>query len=228
MKKNDLLKLYNQQYFSERENLPNPLLNTLDILLRKNGIVNILEVGAGSGKLMKHLKKEGYHVEGIDISPIAAKLSGAKVASATKIPFKDKQFDCVIAISIIEHLSKADGKVFIREAGRVLKNGGLIFIVTPNFSSPARYLKKEKWFGYSDKTHIFFYTPLRLRKLLLDNGFLNVHLTFKIRSSKLEWPLPPFVHKFPAPLKYLINLCLVSTPLTLIRDSIWVSANKIK
>jgi ubiquinone/menaquinone biosynthesis C-methylase UbiE len=225
MKKN-LLKLYDKQYFSERDYLPSHLLNTLEIFLKENKVKDVLEVGAGSGKLMKALRERGYSVEGIDISPISAKLSGAKVASATKIPFKAQSFDCLLAISIIEHLSKKDGEIFINEARRVLRNNGVIFIVTPNFSSPARYLKKEKWFGYSDKSHIFFYTPKSLRKLLLKNNFKNVKLTFKITSSKLEWPLPAVFYKLPTPFRYLTNYLLISTPLALVRDSIWVGGNK--
>lgn len=216
------INLYNKEYFSERDYLPSHLANVLEILLKENNIKKILEVGVGSGKLMKYLRKKGYEVKGIDVSPISAKLTGSVIASATKIPFKDSSFDCVLGISIIEHLSKNEGEQFIKEAYRVLKNKGIIFLVTPNFSSPLRYLYGKKWFGFSDRSHIFFYTPHSLKKILNKNNILQVVFKFKINSSQLDWPVPAFIHKFPSVIKYLINYLLVSTGLGLFRDSFWV------
>lgn len=221
-------KMYDTNYFSERDYIPHHLINVLEIIFKKNKINTILEVGVGSGKLMKKLKEDGYTIKGIDISPVAAKLSGARVASATKIPFAKDKFDCVLAISIIEHLTEKEGKIFIKEANRVLKNKGILFIVTPNFSSPLRHIKKDKWFGYSDKTHVFFYTPNSLKKLLNINKFVNVNIAFKITSSSMEWPLPRLFHNSPKIIKYLINFLLVSTPLAYFRDSFWIEGQKSK
>lgn len=218
---------YNAKYFKEREYVPEHILNAIDNVLHRKKGLHILEVGCGSGIVMRKLRKLGYIVDGIDISPVAVKLSGGKLASATKIPFGDKKFDCVVAISIIEHLYEKEGGKFINEARRVLKDNGIIFIVTPNFASPFRLLKGKQWIGYSDSTHVFFYTPFSLKKLLENNGFTHTKLLFKVTTPILEWPLPRFFQKFPNFLKLAINFFFATTPFAFIsRDSFWIASQK--
>ena len=218
--------VYDRNYMIERDYLPGHLLNSLEHFFRENNVKNILEVGVGSGKLMKTLRRIGYEIEGIDISPASAELTGVQVASATDIPFADGSFDCVLGISIIEHLNKEDGTCFVNEAKRVLKQEGVIFLVTPNFSSPLRYLQGENWFAYSDKTHIFFYSPKTLKQLFQTIGFYSIKSTFKTTISSLEWPLSPFFQKLPSFLRWLVNYLLISSPFAFYRDSFWISGKK--
>lgn len=219
---------YNRDYMIERDYLPDHLLNTLEHFFHENGVKKILEVGVGSGKLMKALRRMGYEVDGIDISPASAELADAQVASATNIPFVDDSFDCVLGISIIEHLTREAGICFINEAKRVLKQDGVIFLVTPNFSSPLRYLQRENWFAYSDKTHIFFYSPKTLKKLLHNREFYELKCTFKTTTASLEWPLPSFFQRLPVFFKRLVNHIFISSPLAFYRDSFWISGKKRK
>lgn len=228
MRKKEIIKLYDKKYFEERNFLISSYVNVIDNLLAEHKIKNVLDVGVGSGLLMKYLKKRGYDVQGIDISPESAKISGAIIASATKIPFKKNEFDCVLGISIIEHLTQKEGIKFVKEINRVLKPKGIVFLITPNYASPLRYVRGNNWYGYSDRSHIFFYTPRSLRKLLLDNNFEHIRLKFKITISELEWPLPSYFHKLPDWCKYIINYLFVSTPFALIRDSVWISGRKVK
>jgi len=222
----DFLAYYDHSYIIERDYLSANLLNSLHLFLLQNGVKKILEVGVGSGKCMKSLQKLGFLVKGIDISPAAAKIAGVQVASATDIPYKNKSFDCIIGISIIEHLNQNDGIRFIKEAKRVLKNNGVIFLVTPNFSSPLRYFQGKNWFGFSDKSHLFFYTPKTLKKLLIDLNFNTIKCTFKTTVSALDWQLPSFIKKSPVIIRRLINYILISSNIALFRDSFWISAKK--
>ncbi len=217
---------YDRDYMIERDYFPDHLLNTLEHFFRENGVKKILEVGVGSGKLMQALRKMGFEVEGIDISSASAELAGAQVASATDIPFANDSFDCVLGISIIEHLTQEDGTRFVNEARRVLKNGGVLFLVTPNFSSPLRYIQGKNWFAYSDKTHIFFYSPKTLKQLLCTGGFYESKCTFKTTASSLEWPLPSFFQKLPVLFKRLVNYIFISSPLAFYRNSFWISGKK--
>ena len=175
-KQQEVASAYNRDYMIERDYMPEHLLNVLQHFFNENGVKKILEVGVGSGKTMKALRSLGYNVDGIDISPASAELSGVQVASATKIPFAQDSFDCVLGISIIEHLTKAEGIRFIEEARRVLKNSGVIFLVTPNFSSPLHYLQGKKWFAYSDVTHVCFYSPKTLKTFSLREVFTKLNV----------------------------------------------------
>jgi SAM-dependent methyltransferase len=218
--------MYDEAYFAERDRLPSLIALTAEKLLHECHVRRVLEVGMGTGRLMKFLRESGYSVEGMDRSPISARIARGVVGSATHIPFVGSSFDSLIAVSLIEHLSFEEGTRFVGEIYRVLRPGGVMFIVTPNFSSPLRYFQGNRWFGYMDKTHLAFYTPRRMRHLLGLHGFRSIRFTFRIDSVELEWPLPGFFYRLPPRLKRLVNHLLVATPLALCRDSFWVAACK--
>lgn len=210
---------YNEQYFSKRDYLDLNIANTIAILMRDKGLKKVLDVGCGIGKLVQFLNNEGFHAYGCDSAYIAietAKKINKKNtiirATATKLPFKKNSFDLISAVSIIEHLTKKKVDVFINEAKRILKPHGFIFIVTPNFASPWRFIQGKKWFGYSDPTHITFFTPLSLSNLLKQYGFYNPKFWFKT-SDPSYW-------------KNFAYYLLFSTPFCFIRNSFWIAAQK--
>lgn len=117
----------------------------------------ILEVGCGNGKhLSSLLDKKGFRVYGIDISPSAIKLAKERVklsgiegkllaggvensnsgpfgavnlavGDATDLQFDDNFFDVVFLFHILGHLSDKEREKAIREAFRVLKEGGICY-----------------------------------------------------------------------------------------------------
>ena len=149
------------------------------------------------------------------------------MASATALPYKNNSFQMITAISIIEHLNQIDAVKFVKEARRVLKNDGYIFMVTPNYSSIFRLIQGKNWFGYSDPTHINFFTPRSLEQLLVKTGFYKVKNRFKIKYQKsLDWEFPKPLNNSPKFLKsFAVNL-LYDSPLTFIRNGFWIQAQK--
>jgi len=225
---------YDKQYFNIRDTLPHNLALTLKIFIRDKKITHILDVGCGSGRLVKYFNDNGLKAIGCDPSPNAIKMA-LKInpnksiikAPATRLPFKDHTFDLVTSISVIEHLTKRETIQFILESKRVLSQNGYIFIVTPNYLTPLRILQKDNWFGFKDPTHINFYTPLDLSKILTKNGFNNIKLQYKTKYHKsFDWEFPSFYSNLPIFIKRLLIYLFFSTPVTLIRNSFWISARK--
>lgn len=220
-------KNYNQKYFSERESMPKYMLEEIGFILKKNGVKKVLDVGSGSGALVKYLNKKGFHAKGCDSSDEAVKISGHIRASATKLPFENESFEAVLAISLIEHLTSKQGEKFIKESFRILEPGGTLFLVTPNFNSPLRFLLQKKWFGYKDPTHVNFFTLYSLSKLLAGEKFTDIRYTHPVKPNlSFDWPIPVNVQKFPRLVKILLNFLFISTPATLLRDSLWIKAVK--
>lgn len=222
--------LYNKKYFDERDTLDLLIAESIALFMKNRNLQTVLDVGCGTGKLVKFLNDNNFSAAGCDLYnealEIAKKINKKKEivkANATKLPFRNESFDFVIGISVIEHLSKKDGILFLHEAKRILKPNGYIFLVTPNFNSPLRFLLKEKWFGFSDPTHKTFYTQQTLSKRLRENGFIQIQLWFQIPKNSIYNP----IIKTPFPLKQFITYLFFSTPLTFVRDSFWIAGQKI-
>lgn len=121
-------------------------------------IKSILDAGCGTGFLAKKLEKHGK-VFAIDISPHAIKFAKRrkirpKLASVTKIPFKDNHFDLLVSIDVLYHKRVDDDEKALKEFYRVLKPGGILILRLPAYKwlklahdkivhTRARYEKNE-------------------------------------------------------------------------------------
>lgn len=81
---------------------------------------------------LKHRVKESVvcdvSIEGLR----SAKTLGLQTvkSSVTHLPFRDNSFDVVLNVHVLEHV--VDDSRAIRETGRVVKRGGLLYVGTPN------------------------------------------------------------------------------------------------
>ncbi|MDW7679969.1 MAG: class I SAM-dependent methyltransferase [bacterium] len=104
--------------------------------------LKILDVGCGTGLLMRDLLKSGHDVIGIDLSTqmlIDTKKSingffqiNSSIANGDveRLPFKDNTFDLITSIGVLEYLCSDDDG--INEMTRVVKNEGHIIASLPN------------------------------------------------------------------------------------------------
>lgn len=227
-------KNYNRQYFLQRDHVAPSMARSIEIFMKKNKLKKVLDVGCGSGQMIKFLCSCGFEAKGVDIAKDAVilanklnKKSVTKIGTATKIPYKNKSFDLIISISVIEHLTKKEARLFLNEAKRVLRPDGFIFLVTPNFATPIRFFQGKNWFGYNDPTHINFFTPWKLAKELKKYGFYKQKLFFKTDYNvSFDWEFPFPIRKFPKWLRTLIIYLIFSTPFSLVRNSFWIAAQK--
>jgi ubiquinone/menaquinone biosynthesis C-methylase UbiE len=104
----------------------------------------LLDVGCGNGRLLDFLS--GITYTGIDLSPTLIQIaqerypewsSQFQVADMHALPFSDASFDRVVAISSLYH---SPNRVFrqraLREMFRVLRPGGMVFLVNWNSWQP--------------------------------------------------------------------------------------------
>lgn len=230
----DTKKKYDKTYFERRDLLIVHMAEVIRDLMNKNKLRKVLDVGCGTGLLVKYLKDSGFNAHGCDNSPEALKkarkINLKKIisyASATKLPYPNGFFDLVTAISLIEHLRKTEVEKFIKETRRILSPSGFIFIVTPNYSTPIRFIQGKMWFGYNDPTHINFFSLNDLSKLLKKHGFKNLQTKFRIRFRKsVNWEFPYPFSMLPTTFKKTAISLLFNSPLSIIRNSIWVVAQK--
>ena len=67
---------------------------------------------------------------GISLQRLASGEPNGSVPPVTKLPYEDNQFDLVYHSDVIEHVT--DVHSFLSENARIIKEGGYIFIKTPN------------------------------------------------------------------------------------------------
>jgi len=99
----------------------------------------VLDVGCGTGTILKRLADksniEGYGTDIAENMIIEAKKKCPQMdftlASCDKLPFGDQTFDVVTACMAYHHFSNQEG--FAKEAARVLKPGGVLYIADPHF-----------------------------------------------------------------------------------------------
>lgn len=105
----------------------------MDVLAQSGAYGRILDLGCGTGGVLKHLAPFGDAV-GLDPAPEAARYCQQRnvkmvVGSGDTLPFADKSFDAVLALDVIEHVP--DDAALLQEARRVLRPGGVLLVTVP-------------------------------------------------------------------------------------------------
>jgi len=151
-------------------------------MLKINKIVNnglLLDVGCGLGYSL-HVFKKKFNTIGIDISEFAIRSHINKkfttiIMSAEALGFKDNSFNVINCFDVIEHLNNPNA--FLKDAYRILKNGGVMLISTPNVKSLAVEKLGNRWHGFLDKTHVSLMSPEKWISSLLKNKY-HIHEIF--------------------------------------------------
>ena len=131
----------------------------------------MLEIGPGQGSLALAAVAAGWKYRAMEASTILIEQLRAKGLEivegwAPPILADDASTDVVYADQVLEHMSGIDAaREFVAESRRVLKPGGTLFVVVPD------YLKERTFFWDVDYTHNFVTTERRVRQLLYDGGF---------------------------------------------------------
>lgn len=136
----------------------------------------LLELGCGRGDFLNEFKKKNLDIYGVDISSYSKNffpdINFQRVdLSNQKLPYKDNYFDVIYSKSFIEHFYYPD--LIFEEAYRVLKPGGIIITLTPEW----KYIYKS---FYEDFTHRVPFTEVSLKDIHDMNNFKNV----KVESFK--------------------------------------------
>lgn len=139
----------------------------------------IVDIGAAQGHCVIPLKKAGYNrIAVVDIDSYNFNLFQNKYqfecyqcdVEGQSLPFENNTVGWVINFHLIEHLNNP--AYFLKEVFRVLKSGGRVTLVTPDWR------KQFKTF-YRDPTHVRPFDKASISRLLRMTGFHNV--------STLSW-----------------------------------------
>lgn len=139
----------------------------------------VVDIGCGSGELVRCLSDDGYQAAGIDISPEQVKLACAAGLSTVRqgdyrglLRERPGKFAAVTATDLLEHLTKAEVLDTFDAVTAALRPGGRFVARVPNAVSP---------FGghirYGDFTHETWFTARSVRQLAAAAGLAPVQVT---------------------------------------------------
>lgn len=143
----------------------------------------VLDLGSGSGQATIKISGKVKKVTGADIEKksIEAARKEATIKEIEnvsflvldankKLPFKNGFFDKIICSDVLEHLNKRDFAV--SEIKRVLKTGGLLFLVTDNPNTSWKRLQESVGlFYYADRDHKYEYSKDEILTKLKSKNF---------------------------------------------------------
>ncbi|MCD6185848.1 MAG: methyltransferase domain-containing protein [Deltaproteobacteria bacterium] len=162
----------------------------------------ILEVGPGYGHFAKRICEAGLEYDAIEPSNYfrcALQEQGYNITKAPVPPIRrgSEIYDLVYAAMLIENLpSSHEAGEFACEVARVLKKGGVLCLVFPN------YLTWGKFFFDEHYTHSFVTTPRRISHLLTSQGFDIVRMENALGWFWVEESLGKNV------LRHLVNIMM--------------------
>ncbi|HSN92349.1 MAG TPA: class I SAM-dependent methyltransferase [Anaeromyxobacteraceae bacterium] len=141
----------------------------------------VLDVGCGRGLLLDAFRRRGWEVAGTELSDASAAYPRAlgipvHVGPIRQASWEPGSFDAVLLWHVIEHWP--DPHEAIREAHRLLRDGGVLAIGAPNFESPEARLARHGWFHLDVPRHLAHLGPSSLWPALAAHGFSIVRSSF--------------------------------------------------
>lgn len=145
----------------------------------------VLDIGSGTGEHLKRAIRHGLSATGIEPAPGMLEVARRNVpearleqGTAAPLPFEDASFDAVLMIEVLRYLDRNDIRTALREARRVLRPGGTLFVTLVNrwaldgfyVHQRLRQWRKGKEF---DSVNPFceFFSPAEAERELKQAGF---------------------------------------------------------
>ena len=154
----------------------NELLDQFEPYRKTN---NILDFGCGNGFLLDEAKKRGWNVYGAEFDSRYVANCSTKGIRTCQVPvtpgdFGDIEFDVITCIEVIEHLT--DPSVEVNLFYELLREGGLLYITTPNFNALSLKIAGGDWSVVTYPEHLSYFTTETLRYLCTRNNLESISI----------------------------------------------------
>ncbi|NTU46208.1 UMP kinase [Candidatus Roizmanbacteria bacterium] len=146
---------------------------------------NCLDIGCGTGELVRILRSFGIDAYGVEISKDAIAMAEdqmkpyLKLGDVVKIPYEDAQFELVFSFDVLEHLERSKIKKAVDETIRVSKK----YILHKMYTQENTYIS---YFHKRDFSHISVFPKKYWHRLFVDQEEVSI-----VRGSFFR--LPSFI-----------------------------------
>jgi SAM-dependent methyltransferase len=171
-------------------------------LLRRFGVAGpLLDVGCAGGFFLDEARRQGWSVEGVDVSEQMARFArdrlGLQVATGTfaELNANEPAYGCITMWDYIEHT--LDPLAELRRARELLRGSGLLALSTGDASALVARVSGSRWHLLTPRHHNFFFTMATLRDALEQaglepvwTGHLGSRYTIRYLVHKLRTAAP--------------------------------------
>ena len=171
----------------------------------------LLDVGAALGDCLEVAQNMGWKDScGVEVSKFAvneSKKRGVKNIQNCQLSqskFKLNSFDAITYQDVIEHVP--DPVKELKTAYKYLKDGGIIFLVTPDIGGYWHSLLKSMWYHYKPGEHIMYFSQNNLKLALEKAGFKNIETRITYHVLSVEYILSRLKYYSPFIFENLLSL----------------------
>jgi SAM-dependent methyltransferase len=176
----------------------------------------ILDIGCGTGNLLRRLSYLGA-ADGLEVSHYAAERARAISPKSNVVTdlgeLASGYYGRVTIIHVVEHIPDDQLRELFRELRRITRPDARFLVVTPDLAGQAHRLKRERWDGFADPTHINLKSHSQWRNFLgvaglavereANDGLWNVPY------SRLPLPLDALRYSIPMAIQFLMARLIV-------------------
>lgn len=177
----ELGKYYNSAEYYSHSASKKGIINRIYGFLRKINIKNkfslihrykskgsILDIGCGTGELLKYFSEHDWVTQGIEPNEEARNFAQKTYQLSVKDEaainsLKEESFDVVTMWHVLEHVPDINNR--IKQIIQILKPKGTIFIALPNINSPDSIKYGKYWAGLDVPRHLHHFSPISFSAL---------------------------------------------------------------
>ena len=173
MKVEEFQKMYDLEmdhwWYKGKRDIINTVINSFKDNSDKSSKNKILDVGCGTGAVMRFLERYG-EVYGMDVSFEAVNfckkrnIKNVEQGDALNLPYPDNTFNYVTCLDVLYHKTISDDVAVIKELNRVLKPGGKLIIT--DSACPSLWSKHDRAVHARER-----YTKKILKERVKKGGF---------------------------------------------------------
>ena len=184
---------YHSDDYISHTNTDKGLVNRLYHLVRKQTLLDkyrlilsatriqqgkLLDIGAGTGAFVAHVKENGWEVTGLEPDETARErasaVNGVQLLDAAHLySLAPDSFDAITLWHVLEHVH--DLHAYVEQLKKLIKRGGRIFIAVPNYTSYDATVYQGAWAAYDVPRHLYHFSPDAMERLV---GMHDLQLHF--------------------------------------------------